>query len=233
MKVVVIPQRPIPGILPKNKWIDTKMVLDLNKNEIKHCMQFGNVYDESGKLIDAVNIKNIPDMIKSTGKVVSEPEKKIETPEVTLPEVSEPEIIEEEPVSEEIEVPVEEPVIEEVEPVEDEAPYYIFKIESCVKEDDYINLTLAMDTNSKLEGNLYGLFNITSGPKPLSIEYKSGDNWVKFGSKFANFETISNGDTLSFRFVPKNENEFGIRILIKEANTELLNYECKLNPSTI
>lgn len=231
MKVVVIPQRPIPGILPKNKWIDAKMVLDLNKNEIKHCMQFGNVYDESGKLIDAMNIKNIPDMIKSTDKVVSEPEKKIETPEVTLSEVSKPVIIEEKPVSEEIEVPVEKPVVKEVEP--EMRAYYELEVESCVKEDDYIVVTTAMVTNSKLEGNLYGLFNLISGPKPTSIEYKSGDNWVKFGSKFANFESISNGDTLSFRFVPKNENEFAFRILIKEANTELAKLEVKLNPSTI
>ena len=225
MKVVVIPIRPIPGILPKNKWIDTKMVLDLNKNEIKHCMQFGNVYDESGKLIDAVNIKNISDVIKSTVKVVSEPEKEIEVPKVTLDEQSEKEEIIETSVSEEIEK-IEIDIAEDV-------PYYNLEILSYEKEDDYIILNTFMDTNSKLEGKLYGLLNVISGTKPLTIEYKNADNWVKFGSKFASFDTISNGDKFTFRFVPKNESEFAFRILIKEANTELAKLEITVDPTKL
>lgn len=252
MKVVIIPKKPIPGILPKNKWIDSKMVLDLNKNEIKHCMQFGNVYDESGNLIDAISIKNISDR-KSTEKVVSESNTENKIPEKPSAEPLEKQNIQKEPVKEEIkeEEPVvepavvEEPVIEE-EPVEDpvpeeepvieeevdtEAPYYNLQVLSCNKEDEYIVLTAMMDTNDKLEGNLYGLFNVIAGAKPTSIEYKNADNWVKFGSKFASFESISNGDTYTFRFIPKDGSEFAFRILIKEGNNEVSKLEAKLNPS--
>lgn len=256
MKVVIIPKKPIPGILPKNKWIDDKMVLDLNRNEIKHCMQFGNVYDESGNLIDAVSIKNIPDRIKFTEKVVSESNTENKIPEnpsteplekqnnqkepvkeeikeepVVEPTVVEEPVIEEEPVAEPIEetVPEEEPVVEEE--VDTEAPYYNLQVLSCNKEDEYIVLTATMDTNDKLEGNIYGLFNVIAGTKPTSIEYKNADNWVKFGSKFASFESISNGDTYTFRFIPKDGSEFAFRILIKEGSTELAKLEAKLNPS--
>ena len=63
MKVKVIPQRPISGILPKNKWIDQEMECDLNKAEIMRCMQFGSVYDMSGRVIDTKYLQEIPNML--------------------------------------------------------------------------------------------------------------------------------------------------------------------------
>ena len=45
--------------------------------------------------------------------------------------------------------------------------------------------------------------------------------------------TIENGDKLTFRLVPKNENEFSYRILIKEVNNTLVKLEGKVNPSEL
>ena len=69
MKVKVNPQRPIPGILPKNKWIDHEMECDLNKSEIMRCMQFGTVYDMEGVVIDTKYLQSFP-IIDSDNKVV-------------------------------------------------------------------------------------------------------------------------------------------------------------------
>ena len=244
MKVVVIPKRPIPGILPKNKWISEKTVLDLNKNEIKHCMQFGNVYDEKGNLIDAISIKALPFVEKPVVEEVVEP---IAVEPVTVAstgyiapvveEVKEPEVVltttktitVDEPIpvaviSEE----VVEPIVEEIE----ETRYYELK-PTYSKEDNYIILEAEVKSNTKLEGNLYGLFSVTSGTKPSSMEFNVNGEWFKFTNKFANFTDIENGAKLAFRFVPKNENEFAYRILIKEANTELVRLEGKVNPAEL
>ena len=245
MKVVVIPKRPIPGILPKNKWISEKTVLDLNKNEIKHCMQFGNVYDEKGNLIDSISIKTLSFDVKPVVEEVVEPVMatagystpvvdEVEEPEVVLTTtpVEEPVVVVTEEVVEPVveEVVTVEPVAEEPEVV-DEVPYYNLNT-SYTKEDDYIILEAEVNTNSKLEGSLYGLFSVVSGTKP-SIEYKSGDNWIKFSNKFANFDKIENGDKFVFRFAPKNENEFTYRILIREGSTEFVRLEGKVNPAEL
>lgn len=232
MKVVVIPKRPIPGILPKNKWIDTKMVLDLNRNEIKHCMQYGSVFDESGNLIDSRSIQNIPAQIIKEAKPVEEPivvtsnpipepVVEIEVPEPIVEEVPEPEVVEETPV-------VEEAIEEEPE----ESPYYNLEVVSYETVDDYIVMEVEMDTNSKLEGNLYGLFSAVSN-RPTSIEYQTDNGWVKFSTKFANFTSISNGDRFVFRFIPKNELEFTFRLLVKESNNVLASLEGSVNPSEL
>ena len=70
MLVKVIPQRPILGILPKNKWISDEMELDLNKREITHCMQFGSVYI-GDVLVTDLNINLFyPAIIKVNNKPV-------------------------------------------------------------------------------------------------------------------------------------------------------------------
>ena len=229
MKVKVIPVRPIPGILPKNKWIDMEMDLDLNKNEIVHCMQFGNVYDEDGKIIDAISVHK-SDFMKPKMKAV-------ETIEAAL---AKPAIIEVNPInplpeSIRTEEVVEEQVLEEIEEVIETATEVpVFKLEevSCVKEENYIILETQLKTNSKLEGNLYGLFSITSGPKPV-VEVKVNDGWSKFGNKFADFNSMEDGTKLVFRFLPKNENEFSYRLSIKEANEILVKLEGKVNPAKL
>lgn len=250
MKVLIIPKKPIPGILPKNKWIDTKMVLDLNKNEILHCMQFGTVYDESGNMIDSIRVKNIPTSIHK--EIIQKPITKpviVEETVSTSITVSEGEPMVIEAKSNPIEEPViimspitVEPIVEEVieEPVkveevnivedikEDEPTYFSYS-----REDDYIIVKAISGYDCNIEGNLYGLFTITSGPRPSSIEYLNGDTWVKFSNKFANFDVVKPLDLFIFRFIPKNENEFSFKISIKEANQVLLQLEDKVNPSEI
>jgi hypothetical protein len=241
MIVKVVPVRPIHGILPKNKWLDTEMVLDLNKNEIVYCMQFGNVYDEDGKLIDAISVHQKAKVNPKTKAVeiietvAVEPVIVKEVPEVatvelTTTENDEPMVIEaeQEPISEPVAVYTEVAVEEEKE----EPKYFNLEVSSCVKEDEYIILTTQMNTNSKLEGNLYGLFNVTSGTRPV-VEYKLNDEWVKINNKFANFTKIENEDKFVFRFTPKNENEFSYKIVIKEANEVLTKLEEKINPANL
>ena len=246
MKVTVIPKRPIPGILPKNKWIDSKMELDLNKKEISHCMQFGDVYDETGNLIDSIKIKLIP------SRIVQFTSKSTEDRSITeIINVGEPIVIDkkQEPIKEvwlgpiaiepitEIEVPepmVEEvptPIIVEEEPVEEK--YFNLKEVSCVKKDEYIVLTTQVDSNYELEGNLYGLFTTTSGSRPSSIEFDEGVQWIKFSTKFANFTEIKNGTKFTFRLIARDENEFSYKILIKQAAEELVRFEGKVNPSEL
>lgn len=247
MKVKVIPKKPIPGILPKNKWIDMEMELDLNKSEITHCMQFGSVYDENGKLIDSLSIKSIPtsiipnrvkpvkkvvieENIITTVETVGEPIKidmsKYERPEVTYINAHTDEVIKEEPIVEEI---------IEVEPSwpETSKEYFILDKVSVKKEEDYIILEVESNSNYTLEGNLYGLLSVISGTRPTPFEFKVGGEWFKFNNKFANFSAIENGAKFVFRFSPKSENEFTVRIVIKEANNELARLEEKINPVTI
>ena len=60
MKVIVKPRRPIPGILPKNKWIDTEMELDLNISEMRRCMQYGDVYTaDTNEVIDQSKLQSL------------------------------------------------------------------------------------------------------------------------------------------------------------------------------
>ena len=238
MVVKVFPVRPIPGILPKNKWIDSPIVLDLNKNEILHCMQYGHVYDEDGKVIDNISINKKFTMnqkvvsTKPTSTLNKEPVvlKEIPKQNVSVPKV---ELVKEEPVvvEPELEEIVSEPIIIEEE-IEEEK-YFNLKEVSCVKENNSVILELQMDTNSKLEGSLYGLFKITSGTKPTPLEYKVNDEWVKFNNKFADFSVIENGDKLVFRFTPKNENQFAYTVLIKQANDVLVSFEGKVDQTKL
>lgn len=245
MKVTVIPKRPIPGILPKNKWIDREMELDLNKNEIKFCMQNAIVKDMNGNVIDELYVKKLSmQCIVIEKEVEQEPvtlsiltgepiiiDMKAELPEVATSgylDIIEPVVLED--VKEESAV---EEVIE-VEPSYPETPKEYFNLEevSVKKEDEYIVLEVKMDTNSKLEGSLYGLCSIISGPRPI-MEYKNGEDWIKFSNKFANFETIENDDRFVFRFIPKNENEFTYRVSIKTGNDVLAKLENIIKPSEL
>lgn len=249
MVVKVFPVRPIPGILPKNKWIDSPITLDLNKNEIRHCMQYGHVYDENGKVIDNLSILNHDIKVQSNVKAVNNAEvepivikeiskdnKIVETPKVayivdpiSVVETNEVETVEEDVVEETVEEATEEELVEET--IEED--YFKLKEISCIKDDKHIILELEMDTNSKLEGTLYGLFSITSGSKPNPLEFKVNDEWTKFNNKFADFTSIENGAKFIFRFSPKNENEFGYKILIKQANNVLVSFEDKVNPKNL
>lgn len=250
MKVKVIPKKPIPGILPKNKWIDTEMELDLNKKEIMHCMQFGIVYDESGNMIDSFSIKKVPvniikvekpiiqkvsitniEPIITKVKEIGEEEKVVEVLDAETTTVSIGEPITIDMSNEKVpEVITTGPI--EFEPVEEviEESFCNLDIVSCIKENEYIILETQLSTNTKLEGNLYGLFLIISGDRPSSLEFNVGNEWFKFNNKFANFTYIENNSTFLFRFIPKNENEFGFKILIKESNVELAKLESKINP---
>lgn len=250
MKVTVVPKRPIPAILPKNKWIDSKMELDLNKNEIKHCMQYGDVYNEDGVLMDELNIKKVSDeFLTEVAKVVlgekSIPDMGyldgstiIKTSDLKLEDLPRVTAEDFKAVTVEEFNHIVDPIIneEKLENVEDEEEletiYYALKPHYS-KEDNYIILEVEMETNSKLEGNLYGLFSIISGPKPVPFEYKTETGWVKFNNKFTNFDKLENGDKLIFRLTPKNENEFTYRILIREGSTDLVKLEEKVNPSEL
>jgi hypothetical protein len=144
--------------------------------------------------------------------------------------VDEPVVI----ISEEVVEPVkEEPVVVVTEePEELDNIYYGLKAQYS-KEDTYIILEAELETNSKLEGNLYGLFSTISGPKPAPFEYKTETGWVKFNNKFASFDKLENGDKLTFRLTPKNENEFTYRILIREGTTDFAKLEGKVNPAEL
>lgn len=244
MKVTVVPSRPIPGILPKNKWIDTKMELDLNKNEIKHCMQYGNVYDKSGKLIDTMNIQNL-----FNKKVYKKLVLKIETPVVIneninlVSEKDDTNVSLNQTSEEVLEINEEEPVVIETEEKEAEVAdkqvtenieiYNNLKLISYKKENEYIVVETQMDSNSTLEGDLYGLFLVTSGPKPSYIEYFSDEKWIKFNNKFSNLDTVNNEDKFIFRFIPRNDNQLSIRITIKEASEILSKLEFTILPSDL
>lgn len=238
MKVTVIPKRPIPAILPKNKWVDTEMELDLNKNEIKHCMQYGVVKDMSGVVIDELYIRNftvnvqynkikaIEESITTTETTANEPII-IDMSKKELPEVATSgylEVVESVPINEES--------IIEVEPSypETSKEYFILEQVSAKKEDEHIVLEVKMNTNSKLEGDLYGLFTVISGARPTPFEFKVGDEWFKFNNKFANFTTIENEAKFTFRLTPRGENEFTYRVSIKTGNDVLVKLEETLNP---
>lgn len=210
MIVKVVPQRPIYGILPKNKMISTEMVLDLNKNEIKHCMQFGSVYDEDDNLIDSETIKKVPDRIKPV-HIEKPVVKKVEEvmPSVDLSMTLHPSVLDE---------PEESNVEETVN-------------EILIEEDKHIELTVNAleEDEAELEGNIYCLFNITSGPRP-QMEYFDEIEWKKFSNKFANFNKIDHNTIFNFRVLPKNNNEIKYAILIKEKNMVLKKIEGTISP---
>lgn len=210
MKVTVIPKRPIPGILPKNKWIDTKMELDLNVTEIKRCMQFGIVCDEEGNVIDELRLLNpitvkkpiIPEMkVIIPPVVIDKKEVKVETPNEPI-FIGSPVVVDAPITNKEVEVE------------------YLTSIKevSCIKEDNYIILELEFNTKNKLE-NVSAFFKVNSGSK---VEYKSeNDKWVKFNHKFSSFEELKDGTKFVFRFIPNHKSLLKYSIsIIQEKETE-------------
>lgn len=217
MRVKVVPKKPIPGILPKNKWIDKEMELDLNEREIIRCMNFGIVYNENGEVISSYAINSNNNNVDFIIDVKNNDTK----PFVTGMSIN--------PVIEQEQTSITSKVV--AEPVE---TYYNLEVLSCTREDGYIVLETVFNTNTNniKYKNLYGLFNIVSGSKPL-VEYKSEDSWIKFNSKFANFSDIKDKDKFIFRFSPKNNSKIEFRIIIKEANSILAKLESFIEPDLI
>ena len=230
MKVKVVPIFPISGILPKNKTIIKEMELDLNKMEIIHCMQYGNVFDEHGVIIDKrylneMSKNNFNKAMKQIDTAIEltktkEPELPVED---TLGEVNSLKEVITEVQKDETETSNEalnEQIMEEVKAyVEEIKPVYNIELVSIDKDGEYFYVEAEFKTNmEKLEGNLYGLLSVVSGPKPNSIEYGLKGNWIKFANKFNNFNEIKNGDRFEFRIIPKNENVVKVNLSIKEKN---------------
>lgn len=215
MKVKVVPKKPIPGILPKNKWIDSEMELDLNKNEILRCINFGVVYDEDNNVIDNSYLSNydkntckkvFTDFINNNTKEPVLTDKPVDIKTVETVNVKAEE--KEEKIKEEISIDL--------------------KLVSARKEEEYIIIETELVTNTKLEKDMYGLFTILSGSRPM-MEYKNNDEWIKFSNKFNNFSELENGDKFVFRFIPKNNSNIKYRISIKEANEVLVKFEDQIN----
>lgn len=204
MKVRVVPERPISGILPKNKWLDTEMELDLNKNEIIRCMQFGSVYNMNGELI-----KEVPSYVSSYTTPLVQPKPLLINTDPA--ELSKP-IIEDS----------DEEILKQVPQVE---IINTLKVLSATREDDNVFLTVQFETNGEgFEGNLYGLLSFVGQNKPV-VEFKQEDNWVKFGNKFSNFNNLKNEDKFEFRLTPKSEDEIKFKLFIKEGNKVLVQLE--------
>lgn len=247
MKVKVVPKRPISGILPKNKWIDSEMELDLNKAEIARCMQYGSVYDMSGNVIvdinksgkiakyDEAQLKSDNNNIKKEynkllfdnfGPVVMSDIKPKEVESVMTVSEGEPVVIDMGGKLPEGPVFVTGMSVEEKEEIVSE-----LEVLSCKKEDNYILLEVQFNSTDKLE-NVYGLFNVISGSRPV-MEYKKEDNWVKFSNKFNQFSELNDGDKLIFRFVPKNESTIKYKLSIKKGNDLICLLEEKINPEEL
>lgn len=216
MNVRVVPKRPIPGILPKNKWIDVEMELDLNESEIRRCMQYGVVYynDEPIKdlnlcILSENKYKPAIETVEILEEEISEEDEShitIITPVFKqMPEpvlVTEPNIVEEIVESVLVAEPNEIEVISELKEV------------SCVREDNnYIILELQFNTNINHE-NIMGMFKINSGSK---VEYKSdSDKWVKFNHKFNTFTELENDTKFVFRFNPSHKSLLKYNLTLKQ-----------------
>ena len=207
MKVKVVPKRPIPGILPKNKWIDKEMELDLNVQEIKYCMGFGVIYHDN-ELVDEVNIYKI-----------DQPKKQIPVAEV-IPEAPKAPVMRGPIVGYRISQPIKPEVVKLDEEVKEESikPVEIInslKQVSCVKEENYTILEFEFNTTGEKVGNdLEGRFNINAGSK---VEYKSvNDKWVKFNSKFATLNELEDGTKFVFRFTPNHKSLLKYVLSIKD-----------------
>lgn len=214
MKVTVDPQRPIPGILIKNKWISEKTTLDLNRNEILRCMQYGTVYDEYGNVIDMNNLNNIElhNHIKSIQKSIKET---TTVEENSINNIKESDLINESLLYDNKDKK------EHIDIKEDLKPDYSLSIISCSKQDDYIQLEVQFNTSvGTIGGNMYGLFT-TIGNRPSILEYKSNEEWIKFNNKFRNFSTINNNDKFIFRLIPRNNSSIKYKVCIKESNNVL------------
>ena len=200
MNVKVVPKRHIPGILPKNKWIDVEMELDLNESEIRRCMQYGIVYYNDEPIKD-LNFSNLcENKYKPSCKVEIVNETKIDDVPFTVitpvfKQISEPVLVAE---------PNEIEVINELKEI------------SCVREDNnYIILELQFNTNSlfNLE-NVIGMFKINSGSK---VEYKcDSDKWLKFNHKFNTFTELGDDAKFVFRFNPSHKSLLKYHLTLKQ-----------------
>lgn len=209
MKVKVVPKRPIPGILPKNKWIDKEMELDLNIQEIKYCMGFGIIYHD-GELVDEVNIFKI-----------NEPKKHAPIDEI-IPEEPKAPIMRGPMVGYRISQPVKVEAVElDATPQEEDIkPIQIInslKFVSCVKEENYTILEFEFNTTGEKVGkDLEGRFNINAGSK---VEYESAsDKWIKFNSKFATLNDLEDGTKFVFRCTPNHKSLLKYVLSIKDNN---------------
>jgi len=220
MIVKVIPDKPITGILPKNKILYDEQILDLNKAEIIRCMQFGSVYREDGELID----ENQLNLMNKNGNFDFSSWNKIEnvdiTPEFVINKIQIPnnEVI--------IQNEVPSPIISDI-PKE---PIYSLKEIKQEEQDEYtiLRFIFNIENESIVEGNIYGLFSI-KGNRPESLEYNNEDNWMKFNNKFMNCKQLENNHEFVFRI--KSNSSVKYRICIKESNRILaeLNGESILN----
>lgn len=232
MKVKIIPIRPIPGILPKNKWIDTEIILDLNKKEIIHCMQYGNVYDFLDNVIDTNYLAAFDDHLKAYYYQTIESKPEFQSTVLTVSTSDEPIVID---MSQDI---PDEVIINEETETDDFTKIYPYTLDviSCEKEDEYIILETQFNCNysEKITGrsSLYGLFICTSGDKP-SVEYKKNDNWKKFNNIFSNFNELQNGTKFIFRFIPKNNSEVQFDLSIKNGKELLSIISIAIDPEEL
>lgn len=248
MKVTVDPQRPIPGILLKNKLITEKVSLDLNRNEILRCMQYGTVYDEYGNAIDIRSLNklelhnHIRNITGIAGTTISAGKTKIcNTTEIVgekyttnIKEFNINGINSSNEDNKPAFKKIEEPMHIDLVPVKSDIskPDFCLDVISCKKEDKYIEIILKLkalkDIKSK-DGNLYGLFTII-GKRPSILEYKlDNDNWIKFNNKFNSFNTINDGDEFIFRLIPKDNSNIKFKVNIKESNCIIAEVESEIN----
>lgn len=212
MIVTVVPQRPISGILQKNKLITEKIKLDLNRNEIIRCMKYGTVYDENMNMLDETSLNKL-ELLNHIKNI-----------QIKNENISNTEVIQVKEYTKNNDAIVEEKIEVKPELVKD----YKLDIVSCDKTDDSYIITVKFNTSvGTIGGNIYGLFNVNN--RPLALEYKSEGTWIKFNNKFANFSTLTDGDTFVFRIVPKNNSNIKFKISIKEGNEVLANAEDIIN----
>lgn len=210
MKVKVIPMRPIPGILPKNKWIDTEIELDLNVMEIRRCMQYGSVYYENEIMDNTKLCLFNNDETKLSSVKIELPQRIITTETKGVLEIDEKEV-----TSLKSDQPSKS-FIENNQSDETEIDNELkIKELSCIREDNYIILELQFNTNSLFNlDNVNGTFKVNSGSK---IEYKSdSDKWVKFNYKFNTFEQLENDTKFIFRFIPNHKSLLKYHLILKQ-----------------
>lgn len=197
MIVKVSPIFPIPCILPKNKFIDDEMILDLNDKEIRHCMNYGVVYDENGIIIDNYYLNKRKFATKS---ILNVP-KPVCLESENLVESNILDIVKEH-------TEINEKIVN---------PEYDIAINSITKDNNFIIIETVFTSNTELTGDMYGLFEINPYTKHSLVEYKSGENWIKFGKKFGDFKELYNGDKFIFR-INSNSKDVTFNLCIKEKN---------------
>lgn len=227
MIVIVDPQRPIPGILEKNKFISEKTKLDLNRNEIIRCMNFGSVYDENMNILDEnslnkIELHNSIKNIQTKNKFIISSEKKEDDNLLRVVQRA---------MTDYIVKDMDQKIFNDIEKEnsnytkQDIKREYSLNIVSCEKVENAYIVTIQFNSSDEtIDGNMYGLFNVI-GSRPSSLEYKVGNDFVKFNNKFANFSTLTNCDTFVFRVVPRNNSNIKFKVSIKENNEVLASVE--------